>query len=66
MDRILRTPDIEMLTGYTARTIRNLEREGKFPRRFQLNPNGRAVGWLESEVKAWLEARAASRHDGTA
>jgi prophage regulatory protein len=66
MDRILRGPDIEQQTGYTLRTIRNMERDGKFPKRFKLNPDGRAVGWLESEVRDWLEARAASRNDGAA
>ncbi len=41
---ILRKPDIESATGLTERTIRNMEAEGKFPRRFTLNPGGRAVG----------------------
>lgn len=36
--------------GYT--TIFKLERDGKFPARRQLSP-GR-VGWLTSEVDAWL------------
>ena len=66
MDRILRKPDIEQLTGYTERTIRDMERAGTFPRRFPLNPGGRAVGWLESEVSDWLAARAASRNYGAA
>jgi len=61
MDRVLRKPDIETATGYTERAIRDLEREGKFPKRFKLNPDGRAVGWLESEVQAWLAERAATR-----
>jgi len=58
---ILRKPDIESATGLTERTIRNMEAEGKFPRRFTLNPGGRAVGWHSEEVNSWIEDRAASR-----
>ena len=61
MDRVLRKPDIETITGYTERALRDMERDGRFPKRFKLNPNGRAVGWLESEVSDWVKARAASR-----
>lgn len=39
--------------GYT--TLFRLERDGKFPARRQLSP-GR-VGWVKSEVEAWLLAR---------
>lgn len=60
-DVILRKADIKRITGMSDVTIRLLEQQGHFPRRFQINPLGRQVGWLESEVTAWLEARAASR-----
>ena len=59
--RILRTPDIRPKSGYCERQLRDLESQGLFPKRFLLNPNGRAVGWLESEVDAWIELRAATR-----
>ena len=59
--RIVRKSEIEHRTGYTERTLRDLEAEGSFPKRFLINPNGRSVGWLESEVDAWIEQRAASR-----
>jgi prophage regulatory protein len=36
--------------------------EGKFLRPFKLVPGGRAVGWLERDVDAWL----AGRHIGSA
>lgn len=36
-------------------TIWRLEKAGKFPKRRQLSP-GR-VGWLASEVDAWIESR---------
>lgn len=63
-DRILRRPEVERVVGACERAIRDWEANGQFPRRFQLAPDGRAVGWLESEVMAWLAKRAASR--GTA
>jgi len=32
-----------------------MERNGKFPRRRQISSN--SVGWLKSEVDAWVESR---------
>lgn len=62
-DTILRKPDIARITGFSDVTIRSLEAQGLFPRRFKLNPGptGKHVGWVESEVMAWIEERAASR-----
>ena len=59
--RIIRKTEIEHRTGYTERTLRDLEAAGSFPRRFLINPAGRSVGWLEYEVDVWIEQRAASR-----
>jgi prophage regulatory protein len=39
--------------------VRRLERAGQFPRRVQVGA-GR-VAWLESEVEAWIAAKAAAR-----
>ncbi len=64
MKIILRKPDIESATGLTERTIRNMEAAGNFPRRFTLNPGGRAVGWHADEVTEWIDKRAASRDAG--
>ena len=60
-DTILRKNDIHRITGFSDVTIRGLERDGNFPRRFRLNPDGKQVGWLATEVQNWIEARAASR-----
>lgn len=64
MARILRPKDTEAKVGLCNRELRDLEREGLFPKRFPLNPSGRgrAVGHLESEVDAWIEARASARN----
>ncbi len=41
-----------------------LEKEEKFPRRVQLSEN--RVGWLEDEMDAWIDARAAEREPSAA
>lgn len=62
-DTILRKPDIHRITGLSDVTIRSLEEQGLFPRRFKITgmPNCKHVGWRQSEVAAWIEERAASR-----
>jgi predicted DNA-binding transcriptional regulator AlpA len=61
--RIIRPRDTQAKVGLCDRELRDLEREGLFPKRFPLNPRGtgRAVGHLENEVDDWIAARAASR-----
>lgn len=49
-DIVLRKSDVERATGLTERTLRIMEAQGTFPRRFTLNPGGRAVGWRSREV----------------
>ena len=47
------------LTGLSATTVWRLTRRGEFPQPIRLSPG--AVGWLDSEIRAWLAQRAASR-----
>lgn len=58
MDRIIREPECRQLTGLCRTTRWTLERRGLFPRRRQLTAN--SIGWLASEVHAWLASRATS------
>jgi prophage regulatory protein len=51
-DRILRNHDLDVITGLSRTTRWRLERDGKFPARRRLS--SMAVGWLESEVNAFL------------
>ncbi len=60
-DRVLRRPEVEDKIGLCERQLRTLEAEGKFPQRFLIVPDGRAVGWSEVEVDAWLTARIEAR-----
>lgn len=57
-DRFLRESDVRRISGLSRTTRWRLERAGKFPRRRQISAN--AVGWLESEIADWIEARAAT------
>ena len=61
MDRILRPNQVAEFVGLGERRLRQLEAEGKFPRRFKIHPNSNASGYLESEVNAWIQASAAAR-----
>jgi prophage regulatory protein len=56
MDRVLRLPEVKRLTGLSRTTIWEQEKAGKFPRHVQIS--GRAIGWFESQIAAWLEALA--------
>jgi prophage regulatory protein len=53
--RILRRKQVESRTGLSRSTIYARIAEGLFPRPIDLG-GGRAVGWLESEIDAWLQA----------
>ena len=55
LDRVIRSREIVAITGLSATTIWRREKAGDFPRRRQISPG--AVGWLASEVQAWLEGR---------
>jgi prophage regulatory protein len=57
MDRFIREPECRRLTGLSRTTRWHMERRGLFPARRRLSVH--AVGWLESELHAWLESRAA-------
>ena len=54
---------LRLMVLYSPQHIQRLEDAGKFPKRVRLG-QGR-VGWVEEEVKAWLEARIAERDKTT-
>jgi prophage regulatory protein len=41
--------------------LRYLEKAGRFPKRVRLTDGGLAYGYIEAEIDAWVEARAAER-----
>ena len=57
--RILRRPEVSARTGLGKSMLYELIERGAFPAQIKLGP--RAVGWIESEVDEWVEARVAVR-----
>jgi prophage regulatory protein len=55
--RILRWPKVHDKTGLCRSHVHQLIGKGQFPAQIKLTPNGRASGWIESEVDAWLAQR---------
>ena len=59
MIRIVRRKELRHRVGYSPAHIDRLEKANQFPKRVELGPS--AVGWIESEIQAWIEARIAER-----
>ena len=54
-DRVLRWPELQHKVGYSRSNVYCLIDQGHFPPPIKLG--ARAVGWLESEVNAWIQDR---------
>lgn len=57
--RFIRRKEVSRLTGLSRSYLCELESAGRFPRSVKIAR--RAVAYIESEVIAWIEARAAQR-----
>jgi prophage regulatory protein len=57
--RVLRKQSAAERIGLSVRQLDRLEGDGKFPRKVKVGET--AAGWLEHELDAWIEARAAER-----
>lgn len=55
--RILRRPAVEKATCLSRSTIYVRMEQGTFPKPIPLG--GRLVGWLESDIQAWIDDRIA-------
>jgi prophage regulatory protein len=55
--RTLRMKDLPSKVGFQPSTIYGLIAQGKFPKPYKLAPGGRAAGWQETEIDAWITAR---------
>lgn len=60
-ERVLRMRDLAKRLQLSQSRLYALIAEGKFLRPFKLVPGGRAVGWLERDVDAWLAERSSER-----
>lgn len=61
---LLRRPDVRARTGLSDTRIDELEKRKKFPRRVQISE--RAIGWVESEIDAFIRARIEARDQQSA
>ena len=62
--RILRSPEVEARTGLSRSTIYRWRVAGRFPPPVVMG--GRTVGWIESDVDAWIRERAVESRAGGA
>ena len=58
-EKFLRLPEVRARTGLSRSTIYALIGRDEFPRHVPLGL--RCVGWLESEIDAWIANRVAHR-----
>jgi prophage regulatory protein len=56
---VLRLPEVKRRTGLSRSSIYNRIAKGEFPAGFSLG--GRARGWLERDVEAWILSQAESQ-----
>lgn len=52
--RVLRHKDVREKLGLSESKLFDMVAKGLFPKPFPIVPGGRAVGWLESTVYAWI------------
>ena len=54
-DRIIRLPELLVITGVSASSILRWERTGTFPCRILIGD--RSVGWRYSQIADWIASR---------
>jgi prophage regulatory protein len=54
---LIRKGQVLKKTGLSYPTIFRYERDGQFPKRIRLTPNGSVVAWFEDEIDAWIHGR---------
>lgn len=55
IDIFLRKSEVRKITGLSDTSIWRLERKKQFPQRRRISYS--SVGWLRSEILAWIESR---------
>ncbi|RZN25581.1 AlpA family phage regulatory protein [Bradyrhizobium sp. Leo121] len=58
--RVVRAREVCRLIGLSRPTLWRLVQRDQFPKPFRLSSSA-AVGWLETDILAWIAARAAQR-----
>lgn len=57
--RVIRLQEVESRTGLRRSAIYQHAGQGTFPKPIRLG--GKAAGWIESEIDAWIAQRIAAR-----
>lgn len=57
IERFMRRHEVAAVVGLQRSSIYRLMSLGEFPRPHRLTKSGKAVGWRESDVLAWMESR---------
>lgn len=59
-ERLIRLEEVRRITGLSRSRIYELMDIGRFPASIPLGEGARAVGWIESEVRAWVARQIAN------
>lgn len=55
--RIIRRPQVRERINVSNSKLYEMVAKGQFPKPFVIIPGGRAVGWIEDDVDAWINER---------
>lgn len=58
--RIVRSCEVCNRLGVSRAKFADMVAKGQFPKPFTIIPGGRAVGWLEGDIDAWIMDRRVS------
>jgi prophage regulatory protein len=64
--KLIRLPETLAKTGLSRTRLYEAVNAGTFPKPVKLGPEARAIGFLESELDAWIEARVRDRETAAA
>lgn len=62
--RVIRHAEVRQKLNVSGAKLFDMVAKGIFPKPFVIIPGGRAVGWLEADVDAWIVGRSADRREG--
>ena len=57
--KIVRHGEVSKRLAVSGPKLFDMVAKGQFPKPFTIVPGGRAVGWLEADVDAWIISRSA-------
>lgn len=64
--KLIRLPEALAKTGLSRTRLYEAVNAGTFPRPVKLGPDARAIGFVDSEIDAWIEERVAARESAVA